>query len=160
MRFDERVIMRNRVDIGASLFLVLLGLGVMIEAIRLGLGTTQALRPGFLPLFCGILVTFLSLLLLFNAWRGRTEKPQPFGQWRRPVAVLAGLAVYVIIFQRLGFVISTAFLSAVLLRVFDMKLKWPLLAASIGIAIGTFVLFKMLLGVELPYGIISFLGVY
>jgi putative tricarboxylic transport membrane protein len=150
--------MRNRVDIGASLFLIFIGTVVVIGAIRLGLGTTEQLRPGFLPFLCGVTLVGLSAVLLFKAWQGRTVKSQPFGQWRRPIAVLAGLVVYVIVFERLGYVISTAFLSVILLRVFDMKSKWVLVAASLGIAVGTYVLFNSLLGVELPSGVIRIHG--
>lgn len=45
--------MRNRIDVGAALFLILLGAGVIIEGLRLGIGTVHELRPGFLPLYAG-----------------------------------------------------------------------------------------------------------
>lgn len=107
-----------------------------------------------------MVLTILSLVLLIHAWRGRTGESVPFGRWRRPVAVIAGMAVYVMILQRLGYVISTAFLSAVLLWIFDFRSKWLLSVVSAAIALGTFVLFKMLLGVDLPSGIIRLQGIW
>jgi putative tricarboxylic transport membrane protein len=150
--------MRNDVDLGASVFLILIGGVVMIGALGLGLGTAEQIRPGFMPFLCGIILTVLSLLLFFSAWRGRTGKFQPLGEWRRPLTVLIGLMVYVILFNLLGYVISTAILSVIILRVFDMRSKGGLLLVSLGIAVGTFVLFNSLLGVELPAGILTILG--
>ena len=143
--------MRNRADVVASLFLILLGIVVAIGAVGLGIGTTEQLRPGFLPFLCGVALAVLSSFFLLKAWEGRTVGTQPFGQWRRPVTVLAGLTVYVVILDaQAGYVIATALLAVIILRVFDMKTKW-VLVTSLGVAAGTYTL-NLLLGVELPAG--------
>jgi len=143
---------RNQADTWGSVFLIFLGIAVMIGALGLGLGNVEQLRPGFLPFLSGIALTALSLFLLIRAWQGKTAPVEPFEQWRRPVAVLAGLVFYVIIFNYLGYLISTAILSGIILRVFDMKSKWVLITVSIGIAVGTYLLFDGLLAVHLPAG--------
>lgn len=149
--------MRNRADVGASLFLILLGIVVAIGAVGLGIGTAEQLRPGFLPFLCGVALAVLSSFFFLKAWRGRTVGTQPLGQWRRPITVLAGLMVYVVILDPVGYVIATALLAVIILRVFDMKTKWVLVATSLGIAVATYALFNLLLGVELPAGVLTVL---
>lgn len=144
--------MRNQADIWGSVFLIFLGIAVTIGALGLGLGNVEQLRPGFLPFLSGIALSTLSLFLLIRTWQGQTGPRERFQQWRRPVAVLAGLVFYVIIFNYLGYLISTAILSGIILRVFDMKSKWVLITVSIGIAVGTYLLFDGLLAVHLPAG--------
>jgi putative tricarboxylic transport membrane protein len=111
-----------------------------------------------MPFLCGAAITGLSVVLFFGAWRGRTARTQSVAAWRRPLAVLVGLGAYVILFNPLGYVLSTAILSVVILRVFEMTTKWVLLSVSLGIAAGTYVLFNSLLGVDLPAGILSAVG--
>lgn len=149
--------MRNRADVGASLFLILLGIVVAIGAVVLGIGTAEQLRPGFLPFLCGVALAVLSSFFFLKAWRGRTVGTQPLGQWRRPITVLTGLMVYVVILDPVGYVIATALLAVIILRVFDMKTKWVLVATSLGIAVATYALFNLLLGVELPAGVLTVL---
>jgi putative tricarboxylic transport membrane protein len=149
---------RNCADVLGSIFLIILGVAVTIGSMGLGLGTVEQLRPGFLPFLCGIALTVLSPFLLFRAWQGRTMGSQPFGAWRRPVTVLIGLVAYVVIFNPFGYVTATALLSMVVLRVFEMKSKWVLIGLSLGIAVGTYVLFNTLLGVELPAGLLDRVG--
>jgi putative tricarboxylic transport membrane protein len=148
--------LRNYADVLGSIFLIILGVAVTIGSVGLGLGTVEQLRPGFLPFLCGIALTVLSLFLFLRAWQGQTAGGQPFGEWRRPVTVLIGLIAYVVIFDFVGYMIATALLSIVVLRVFEMKTKWVLVGMSLCIAVGTYILFNSLLGVELPAG---FLGV-
>jgi hypothetical protein len=72
--------------------------------------------------------------------------------------LLAALVLYVPILEPVGYPIATTALCAVALRILRVR-RWPVaLAASVGLALASFLLFRRALGVELPSGVLAFLG--
>jgi hypothetical protein len=70
---------------------------------------------------------------------------------------LAALALYVPLLEPVGYPIATTALCIVGLRILDAR-RWPVVAGvSIAIALGSFLLFRRGLGVELPPGVLAFL---
>jgi putative tricarboxylic transport membrane protein len=67
------------------------------------------------------------------------------------------LLIYTFTLDPLGYIISTIFLSVVILRILDSKSWWKLSAVSFASSIGTFVLFDRILGVTLPLGVLKWL---
>ncbi len=154
--------MWNRRDIVASILLILLGMGVIIESIRLKVGTPLMPQPGFFPLLGGLFLVGLSMVLLVRAWRGSGDASQQpreaFGELRRPMILVACLAVYAAVMEPVGYILPTVFIAVVVLRVLGVT-SWKVVGlASLGLSIGTYVLFGRLLGIDLPAGILSFIG--
>ena len=154
--------MRNRRDIVASILLILLGMGVIIESIRLKVGTPLMPQPGFFPLLGGLFLVGLSMVLLVRAWLGSGDASQQpreaFGELRRPMILVACLAVYAAVMEPVGYILPTVFIAVVVLRVLGVT-SWKVVGlASLGLSIGTYVLFGRLLGIDLPAGILSFIG--
>ncbi len=72
--------------------------------------------------------------------------------------MVAGLAIYVTIMVPLGYIPSTIFIVAVTLRMHRVT-SWKVIGlTSLILPITVYFLFTKLLGVELPAGILSFLG--
>jgi putative tricarboxylic transport membrane protein len=102
--------------------------------------------PGFFPLWYGIAMLVLSLLLVFSSqsssasWKGAGRA---FATW-------AAFAVSVAILKLVGFVISFAALTFFIVAV--MYRRPPVAAALVaaGLAAGFYVLFPLALGVPLP----------
>jgi len=102
--------------------------------------------PGFFPLWYGIAMLVLSLLLVFSSqsstvsWKGAGRA---FATW-------AAFAVSVAILKFVGFVISFAALTFFIVAV--MYRRPPVVAALVaaGLAAGFYVLFPLALGVPLP----------
>jgi putative tricarboxylic transport membrane protein len=147
--------MRNLGDIFASIFFICIGIGFMIGALGLGLGKPTEPQPGFLPFLGGIVLVLLSGILLFQARHKGRGEPQALGKLRAPAIVILGLIAYVATLDSLGYVITTAILSAIVLRVLETKSLWVLTVTSLILAIGSYLLFDQLLGVPLPSGILD-----
>jgi hypothetical protein len=154
--------MQNRGDIIGSVVLALIGIGVVIGSIRLRIGTPLMPQPGFFPFLGGILLVGLSLVLLVQGWLGRSrtsrQPREAFGEWRRPLILIVSMSLYTAVLEALGYVLPTIALAAIILRVLGVTSGKVLVLASAGLSIGTYYLFGRLLGIELPTGILSFLG--
>jgi putative tricarboxylic transport membrane protein len=154
--------MQNRGDIIGSVLLILIGIGVVVESIRLQVGTPLMPQPGFFPFLGGLLLIGLSIVLLVQSWRGRDKAPrQPreaFGEWRRPLILVMSMGVYTAVLEWLGYVLPTIALATVILRVLGVTSWKVLILTSVGLSVGTYVLFGRFLGIDLPAGSLPFLG--
>ncbi len=57
--------------------------------------------------------------------------------------------------ERLGFVIGTLIASGLILRILSVKSWRVLVITSLGLSIGTYLLFDRLLGIDLPMGMLA-----
>lgn len=146
---------RNWSEIGASLFFLLVGIAVMVGSVKLNLGSPTSPQPGLFPFLGGAFVVAMSSVLLVKGWLGQGKDINYFKGAQGPAIFVSGMAVYVAILNPLGFVISTIFLGIVILRVLKVT-SWKVIAvASIGVSVGTYLLFNELLGVSLPAGMLE-----
>ena len=154
--------MQNRGDLIGSAALILVGIGVVIGSIRLQVGTLSMPQPGFFPLVGGLLLIGLSLILLVQGWVGRGTAPrQPreaFGEWRRPLILVVSMSVYTGVLEAFGYVLPTIAIAVVILRLLGVTSWKVLILASVGLSVGTYYLFGRIMGIELPAGVLSFLG--
>ncbi len=146
---------RKTSDMLASFFGIFLGVAVIIGAARLQLGTPSEPQPGFFPFMAGVILLVLCAILLVKAFSGRSQGGEAFGELWRPVILIAGLFVYSVVLDSLGYVIATIVLSVAVLRVLDTKTWWKLAAVSLLLSLGTYFLFDRLLDVSLPSGILA-----
>jgi putative tricarboxylic transport membrane protein len=142
-------------DVIGGVLGIAIGIAVVAGASALGVGGPLDPRPGFFPLLGGIGVIALSSTLLVQALLGRSTGGESFGDVRRSAILIGGLAVYVAILEPAGYVVATAFIAAVLLRVLGVTSWRRVAAGSVVLPIGTWLLFARLLGVELPAGRLS-----
>jgi putative tricarboxylic transport membrane protein len=147
----------RRQDLAAGIVFLLLGVGVCVGARRLGFGSVHAPEPGFFPWLGGLALLGLSAALLVQAGRGAGGAIASRGEWVRAASLLAALAFYVPALEPFGYPLATAGLCAVALRI--LGVRWPVaLTVGLGLAAVTFILFRRVLGVELPPGVLAFLG--
>lgn len=116
---------------------------------------------GFLPFWLGVAMAALSLILLVSATRepapvgGRA--PFPMGWKLLPILeTICGLAVFILLLETLGFLLSIALLTAFLLRVVEREGWLTTLAVAVGNAGALYIVFKVLLGVSLPKNTFGF----
>lgn len=144
--------MSQRRDVVAGLAFLALGVGVCVQAARLGFGSVLAPEPGFFPWIGGLMLTGLSLTLVIRAGQSATGAALPRGEWRRPALLLAALVVYVWLLEPLGYPVTTTALCVVALRILRTR-RWSVtLAVSVVLALASYLLFRRGLGVELPAG--------
>jgi len=149
-------------DVTSSLFWTLLGILFCIGGIHYGIRRSGIPGPGFLPFVTGLILVALSLILLI--WRLLKKRdeadaigvPMPGGRalWRI-LKTLGALCLYVLILEPLGFMLTT-FLFIVLALRLEPRRWIFILPAAIGATAFFFLLFKVLLRVPLPPGILGY----
>jgi uncharacterized membrane protein YhhN len=150
--------MKNSADIAAGLILILVGTGAIVGAIGLRLGTPTEPQPGFFPFLSGVSIFILSSILLVQGWIGRTESRISFGEIRRPAMLIAVLIAFVGLLESLGYIIVSPIIVVLALRIMGIRSWRVVLTTSVALSMGTFILFDRLLGITLPVGILSHLG--
>jgi putative tricarboxylic transport membrane protein len=155
--------MQNRDDVVGGILLILIGIGVVIESIRLQVGTPLMPQPGFFPFLFGLLLIGLSIILLIQGWFGRGKSSQQtqvatFGELRPPMILVVSMIVYTAVLEPLGYVLPTIAISAVILRVMGLTSWKAISLTSLSLSLGTYILFGRILGIDLPLGILPFLG--
>ena len=148
----------KRDDLLAGSLLVLVGLGVVLGAIRLHIGTPLHPQPGFFPLLGGGTLTLLATILVLQAALGRSTGSHAFGRMGPPAVMVVGMGVYVAILEPAGYVPATILITGVILRVLGVRSWRALGLTSLLLSVGTYVLFARVLGIDLPAGILEFLG--
>jgi len=147
--------MKKPGDVIASLFLILIGLGGILGAIKYRLGTLMQPRAGFFPFISGLILIGLSSVLLVQAWQGHSLGTKALGKLGRPAIVVLGMVVYVMVFDLVGYLITALMLSAIVLYVLETRPWWVLVGVSLALSVGSYILFDRLLGVTLPRGILE-----
>jgi putative tricarboxylic transport membrane protein len=150
--------MKNRSDTLGSIFLFLLGIGAIIGAIRLNVGSPTEPQPGFFPFIGGLILVVFSTILFLQGRLGRNKEQVVFGEIGRPALLLIVMILLVLSLDRLGYVIGTFIASFLILRILSVKSWRALIVTSLCLSIGTYVLFDRLLGVDLPVGLLSRFG--
>ncbi len=146
--------MRKPLEIVVGLCFAFVGILFAVGAVRLQIGVPTEPRPGFFPFIDGIILIALSTLFLTRAWGGRAGESHAFGKMGGPVLVVLTLILYVATLETLGYVITTAILSAVVLKVMETKPR-TLVLVSLILAVASYLLFDRLLGVTLPRGLLA-----
>jgi hypothetical protein len=147
--------MRKPGDIIAGLFFIILAIGASIGALKLHVGKLTEPQPGFFPFLGATALAVLSFVLLFQAFSGHSVGTQAFGNLWRPLTVIMGLVLYIVIFDTVGYIIATILISAIILRILDTKSWWVIVVVSLIIAMGSYILFEQFLGVPLPSKILT-----
>jgi len=150
--------MKNTGDAVGSLFLFLLGIGAVLGAIRLKVGSPTEPQPGFFPFLGGLSLIVLSFVIFLKGQMGQSQKKVAFGEVGRPALLLVVLIALVAVLDSVGYVIGTFIASGLILRILNVKLWRTLILTSLCLSIGTYILFDKLLGIDLPVGILARLG--
>ena len=141
-------------DILASLFFLVVGIGVILGSLQLPLGTALEPMPGFFPLLAGILLSGVSIVQLIQSLLNSSPQKRYFGNLQRPTYLIMGLIAFCIILNYAGYIVSTVFLSAVILWVMGTRTWWKLVVVTISLSLVTYFLFDRVLGLPLPPGLL------
>lgn len=141
---------------------LLAAVSVVIYSFKLEVGIYGhgQLGPGTFPLVAGVALGVCSAALLAKSFKSKSEREKVGAQERKGISrrlvypVLA-LFVYGLVFEWLGFILSTFFLVAFLFRIFEPK-SWMSIAFKAGaVSIGVYFVFNVLLNSRLPNGILD-----
>ena len=94
---------------GMNFFWLAFGIFIMEESYRLNLGKMHKPDSGLFPFLIGILITALAIILLIQAYKGKSEEKKKKEEihYKNILLTLLSLYVYALIFEWLGFIFST-----------------------------------------------------
>ena len=150
-------------DVNSSLFWILIGVFFCIGGLHYGIRSRSGIPgPGFLPFVTGLILVALSVTLLVARLLKRREGAGSIGELmpsgealRRILIVLGALCLYVVLLDPLGFLLTTFLFMIVILRLEPRRWTF-LLPVAVGATLFFFVLFKVLLRVPLPSGLLGY----
>jgi len=140
----------------SSLFWLFFSIYIFFESIHVGIGRLQKPQAGFIAFGGSILLGILSVVLFLQTFF-RKEQADTSGfsipLWGRVLVMLISLVVYVILFEKLGYLIDTFLLMIFLLSSLkEMRWGW-ILASSFLITFLSYYMFTKGLGCQFPYGL-------
>jgi len=154
---DNRV-----VDQVFNLFWILLGVGICIQSIRHQLWSPAGPGSGFIPFLTGLLIGGTGFLL-FLSERSKASKKEEAGKfWENPITVrrvfyLVGtLCIMALIMLKLGFLLTSIFISILMIRVIEPKKCIMVVSTSVVSCLLIYSLFQFLMQVKLPKGFLGF----
>lgn len=136
--------------------LLLFGVGFAIQGYQYGLGSLDAPGDGLFPLLAALAVV-ASLLYDFTLRVLRRDGVKRFRIAGTAVAAVTLLVVaYAQGLEWIGYPVASLALLVVLWKIAKPSVPWWwTVAVAIGFSVGTYVLFKWVLGVPLPAGVVG-----
>ena len=144
-------------DLVAGGFWLASGLLLALWSLHYNVGSFVSPGPAFLPLALGILLIFLSLLLL---WQARKSAPAnetgspfvwPVG-WKKISSTILILILAAFLFETIGYLLTVFFLMVLLMLVAELRSWKKILLIAAFTALGVYVVFVFWLGQPLPVG--------
>jgi putative tricarboxylic transport membrane protein len=156
---------QGRSELGVALFLLALGVLVLVDAagIPQTAGQTGPIGPKAVPYVLGAALVVLSVLLAIDVLRGGRGE-QETGEdidlshgtdWRTVLILIGAFLANVVLIERVGWPVSGAILFFGVAFALGSRhfIRDPLIA--IALSIGTWYLFALGLGIELPVGVLK-----
>ena len=150
----------KRLDQWNSVIFLVISVIICVASLRLQYGNVHNPGPGFLPLWLGILLGILSVVLLINATLQKQgillkEVLNEKIRWKKVLFVLICLIAYGALMGYLGFLVSTFLFLFILLRFIDRVRWWPVILWSLVGSCGSYFIFEIWMKLRLPKGILG-----
>lgn len=112
----------------------------------------EGVGAGFFPIVLSVIMYAALLVVLWNGIRAAREGPPPEFQLGDPAKVVLLTGIYILLFQPLGYFLSTVLYVYALFFVFNFGTRNHLIriAAAVAVAIAFFLLFETAFQVRLP----------
>lgn len=149
----------QRLDL--PVYAVLFFLGIVIGWFSLQLDYGEVAQPGsgFLPFWCGVLISIISLGLFLQQLFKRKDVPQEGAFYGidpiKPLTILGAMVLYSLFFERIGFILANIVFLVLIFRLVWKKGWGFILKATIFIDLAFYVILQVLMKVELPQGIFA-----
>lgn len=151
----------RRYDLISSLFFLVFGLLIIIFSLYLPVGTFGNPGEGLVPLIAGACMSILSIALFFRSYLQGSLETKAFIERKQGFQLvfitMLALLIYPVIFEYLGFLISTFFLLFFLFKVIG-EMKWMLsLGGTLLTTSCSYLIFNVWLKVQFPRGLLEIL---
>jgi hypothetical protein len=151
--------LRNTKDFYSGAALALFGLYVAAASLRFDYRGEEGPGPGFLPFWLGVAIFTLAVLLLVNSQQAAPRAvPQPQSWSAESRALSAWLALMVAIWLSpiAGFSVSLLLLTVFIIARMERRSLWSATVVGLGLSVGFYVIFVVLLGLALPANPLGF----
>ncbi len=152
----------RRYDLWSGTVLLALALAYMWEAGKLGIGTPRTPSPGFFPFILGVVLVLLCLIRDGARSLRRKDPDASFEglwhglRWNKTLLILGSVTAYIFLLEPVGYLLTTLVLMAFLFKGIEPQKWWVALTGAVLSSAVTYILFRLLLQVQLPRGIFSF----
>jgi len=146
-------------DFVSGVALTGLGVIIVVEAWQWEYMGRDGPGPGFFPLWFGIAMVALSLLLVALSVKNRdamSDKAVEWGKVGNALYAWAGLALCMGLLKVLGFVLAFGLFVFFLVAILYRRPLRTAAAVAVGMALGFYLLFPLALDTELPVGMLGF----
>lgn len=146
-------------DLVSGAVLTGLGIYVVLQARGWDYLAPDGPGPGFFPMWYGIALITLSLALMYQAVARRAAEAREGTAWRevgRALVAWAALTASIALLKPLGFLVSFALLTFVIVSLMYRRPLAHGVAAGIGGAVLFYLIFPLALNVALPVGALGF----
>ncbi len=149
---------RKSGDLWSGVALAALGLYIIIQAGQWEYLGPEGPGPGFFPLWYGVAMLALSVLLIVSHLRRGYARGNAIDWTKlgRALSTWFALAVSVALFKPLGFVVSFALLTYFIVAVMYRRPLATAALVAVATAAGFYLVFDLALGVPLPVGMLGF----
>lgn len=148
-------------DLTIRIFWLVVGLLISILSTSYPIGSLTRPGPGLFPFILGLLLIFLSLILLLlgeakKATLANQKAPPLFGEWKRLGYTVLILLLATFFFETIGYLFTLFFLLFVLMLGGRSQSWKTILLIALLSTIGVYLVFVFFLNQQLPRG---FLGI-
>ena len=133
---------------------IILALPVGVASWGFGVGSPNSPGAGFWPLVIAVVMAGLGLTLILHP-TPNAPKADGASRWGRFTISLGTLLFYVAALEPLGYLLATAVMLFVQFRWVESRTWRTSAAVAIAAAVITLILFRVLLKVNLPLGVIT-----
>ena len=138
-----------------------LGIAIAIESFSLKLGRLNEPGPGLLPFILGIGLSIFSLPVLFSSLKIIIigDKKNKVGMWsevnfKKLILVLVSLLGYSLLLEKVGYLLTGFVVLLILFYTVESQKHTTAIILSFVTIIATYILFVIILKVELPSGLL------
>ena len=150
----------SRGEVVSGAVLAALGVYITVEAWQWEYLTADGPGPGFFPLWYGIAMVVLGLVLVgSNLLRRATAahaEPVNWGKIRHAGITWTAFAVSIALLKPLGFLVSFALFTFFVVAGIYRRPLPAALATAVGCSLGFYLVFPLALNVSLPVGVFGF----
>lgn len=154
-RDQEAVVSRGRVDVAVAALLLLVGLVVVGDSLRVGIDwAAEGPRAGYFPFYIGLALIGSSVWTIRSAWvRGLNDTGfVERGQLRSVLQVFIPAAVFVAAINWIGIYVAGALYIAGFMAWIGRYSIWHVLPIAILVPVAVFITFEIWFLVPLPKG--------
>jgi putative tricarboxylic transport membrane protein len=148
----------GRTGVISAVTLLGLASAAILEASKLPFGTLSSPQPGFFPLILAIFLALFSVLLLAQEIPQTGRETGAFlggvALWKRIGLAIGALVAFGLLFETLGYLLSTFLFIVFLLRAVERQKWWLVVVVAFCTSLVTYLLFGLLLNTSLPAGIL------